>query len=387
MKVDQTTGFKTQNICAVPIFSFDSSVIGVIEIINKINSNFIDRDLKLLQSFASFSSVAFDNSRLRDSNLPINYTETELNKYLTEKEKKTTLIPEKLKLTSNEIRISNSLDFFAIEWNSLSLIKLLFNIFDKFNLLNYLKISNQILFQFLFEIRSYYNDVPYHNWIHVCDSTQYLSYLISQSNIQSHFSPLEITALIISSICHDVNHEGFNTIYNQKSEIPLSILYKDRSILESYHCSIAIQILTKDDTNLFQNLDEDDYILIWNLIIELILSTDMTFHFKILNNIKFKEINLKDFNIKLQILQLLLKTADISNVCRPFKITEKWVDLLYDEINDQNNNFDKQKSQIGFYNFICIPLYQILSKIFPSLSFNLENIFINLENWKKKKIV
>ena len=96
---------------------------------------------------------------------------------------------------------------------------------------------------------------------------------------------------------------------------------------------------------------------------------------------------------------MLLKVADISNVSRPFEIADKWCDVLNEEffrqgdnekqqgieltspLNDRENS-NKPKSQIGFYNFICIPIYQTVARAFPALTVNVESVKSNLEKWK-----
>ena len=98
-------------------------------------------------------------------------------------------------------------------------------------------------------------------------------------------------------------------------------------------------------------------------------------------------------------LQLVIKVADISNVSRPFELANKWCDILNNEffrqgdlekesgigltspLNDRENS-DKPKSQIGFYNFICLPLYQVVALIFPPLQVNVDSLKSNLEVWK-----
>jgi hypothetical protein len=44
---------------------------------------------------------------------------------------------------------------------------------------------------------------------------------------------------------------------------------------------------------------------------------------------------------------------------------------------------NKPKGQIGFYNFVCMPLYQAVARIFPELEVNLDAVKANLERWKQ----
>jgi len=61
--VDQSTGFTTRSALCVPMIS-KGRVIGVIEVLNKINADFTAGDEDLLQSISSSVSIAIENARL-----------------------------------------------------------------------------------------------------------------------------------------------------------------------------------------------------------------------------------------------------------------------------------------------------------------------------------
>jgi len=60
---DRNSGFHTRSVLAVPLIS-QGRVLGVIEVLNKINGEFLENDLKLLQSIATSVSIALENARL-----------------------------------------------------------------------------------------------------------------------------------------------------------------------------------------------------------------------------------------------------------------------------------------------------------------------------------
>jgi len=62
-KIDETTGFSTRSALCVPMIS-QGRVIGVIEVLNKLEGDFSDKDKDLLQSIATSVSIALENSRL-----------------------------------------------------------------------------------------------------------------------------------------------------------------------------------------------------------------------------------------------------------------------------------------------------------------------------------
>ncbi len=61
--MDKTTGFRTRSALCVPMIS-KGRVIGVIEVLNKINGDFTAGDEDLLQSISSSVSIAIENARL-----------------------------------------------------------------------------------------------------------------------------------------------------------------------------------------------------------------------------------------------------------------------------------------------------------------------------------
>jgi hypothetical protein len=109
--------------------------------------------------------------------------------------------------------------------------------------------------------------------------------------------------------------------------------------------------------------------------------------------------DMSDAADRLMIMQLVLKCGDVSNVSRPFDLADKWCDVLCEEffrqgdlemaqgmeytspLNDREH-LDKPKSQIGFYTFVCLPLYQTCSRALPPLEVNCDQIKSNLGVWK-----
>jgi len=62
-KIDEVTGFRTRSVLCVPMIS-QGKVVGVIEVLNKIDGEFIEDDRDVLQSIATSVSIALENARL-----------------------------------------------------------------------------------------------------------------------------------------------------------------------------------------------------------------------------------------------------------------------------------------------------------------------------------
>lgn len=61
---DQKTGFTTRNILTVPLRNVEEKIIGVFQVLNKIDNVYSEEDIKLSLAFASISAVAIENARL-----------------------------------------------------------------------------------------------------------------------------------------------------------------------------------------------------------------------------------------------------------------------------------------------------------------------------------
>ncbi len=62
--IDLETGYKTESILSVPVFNSQDEILGVIQVINKIDGVFETSDLSILQGFASQIRIAIENARL-----------------------------------------------------------------------------------------------------------------------------------------------------------------------------------------------------------------------------------------------------------------------------------------------------------------------------------
>jgi class 3 adenylate cyclase/putative methionine-R-sulfoxide reductase with GAF domain len=76
-EIDRMIGFETRSVLCVPLISM-GKVIGVIEVINKLDGEFNDNDLHLLQSIATSLSIALENSRLYQETLSMAANERDI---------------------------------------------------------------------------------------------------------------------------------------------------------------------------------------------------------------------------------------------------------------------------------------------------------------------
>lgn len=61
--IDEQTGFKTKNILCAPVRTVKNEVIGVIQVLNKLEDDFTTEDLKLLEAMTTQASVALQSTQ------------------------------------------------------------------------------------------------------------------------------------------------------------------------------------------------------------------------------------------------------------------------------------------------------------------------------------
>lgn len=208
---------------------------------------------------------------------------------------------------------------------------------------------------------------------------------------------LEIFATLVAALIHDYEHTGTTNNFHVMSGSDTALLYNDRAVLENHHISSAFRVLKDEECNILQNLSRDEYRELRTLIIDMVLATDMSFHFQQLKNMK-NLLTLAEPQVdKSKALSLVLHCCDISHPAKRWDIHHKWTMLLLEEFFRQGdlerelglpfsplcdrNNTLVAESQIGFIEFIVEPsmavctdmLEVILAPIAPMISNNNNN--------------
>ncbi|CAK9831377.1 High affinity cGMP-specific 3',5'-cyclic phosphodiesterase 9A [Anthophora retusa] len=275
--------------------------------------------------------------------------------------------------------------FDARQWEDEELLLMLQTMFVELDLPQKFNIPLPILRNFLYEVYNNYNEVPFHNFRH-CFCVAQMMYAIAWAvDLPSRIGDLEVFILIVSCICHDLDHPGYNNIYQINARTELALRYNDISPLENHHCSVAFRVLEAPECNILASLDNATYRIVREGIIRCILATDMARHNEILG--QFTDIILEfDYSSKAHInllSMILIKVADISNEARPMEVAEPWLDRLLQEFFKQSDaekleglpvtpfmdrdKVTKPSSQVSFIGLVLLPLFEALGELFPEL--------------------
>uniref|UniRef100_A0A670Y2L8 Phosphodiesterase n=1 Tax=Pseudonaja textilis TaxID=8673 RepID=A0A670Y2L8_PSETE len=205
-------------------------------------------------------------------------------------------------------------------------------IFAKYDLLTRFQIPITILISFAKALEAGYSKHknPYHNSLHAADVTQTVHAIMIHTGMLQWFTDLEILAIFFSSIIHDYEHTGTTNHFHIETRSKAALLYNDRSVLENHHLSAAFRLLQDKDTNILGNLTKDEWRELRRMVINVVLSTDMSHHFQQMKIIKH-------ISQCLQEQEGGMESADISHPAKPWELHHQWSEALLEEFFEQGD--------------------------------------------------
>ncbi|KAL4512042.1 hypothetical protein ABPG72_005044 [Tetrahymena utriculariae] len=280
---------------------------------------------------------------------------------------------------------------------------LLVYLFDKFNLLDDLKIDSQKFINLSVRVQNGYRDNPYHDRLHSFDVTQTIHFFISKCKFGelAKLKSMERAAMYFSAAIHDFDHPGYNNVFLINTQNILALKFNDQSVLENHHVSSVYEMILKNNNlNIFSNFSNDEYKQFREMVVNMVLATDMTKHFTDISKLKSR-IAATDFEIdgkdKKTVMESLLHASDISNPARPWEICYQWTNKVMTEFWAQGDEEKRlglpvtylcdrvetntSKSQQGFIDFVVKPLFEIISNFLPELQQFMINFEQNKEKW------
>lgn len=251
----------------------------------------------------------------------------------------------------------------------------------------------------------YHADNPYHNATHAADVVQFINFMLVGCEVEEYLalSPVEVAGCFLAAAVHDYDHPGLNNGYLVSTQAELALRYNDRSVLESHHVASAFALTLQEDKDLFVEQGKEDYRHMRELMIEMVLATDIAQHFTILSKFRAKfvdspsEMKMEDRTLA---LSLLLHAADISNPSRPWAVCQRWTKLVMEEFWTQGDRerslglpitfmmdryaVNVAKSQVGFIDMIVAPVFSAFKEILPKFEAPCQSLQSNKATWSRK---
>ena len=266
---------------------------------------------------------------------------------------------------------------------------------------------------------SYLETTLYHNAMHGADVAQSLCIFFLSSNAEqiSESTVLDLLGMIISAMGHDLGHPGYNNNFHINALSDLALTYNDASCLENFHTSYLFKILKKEENNIFEKFNTQNFKSIRKRMISQILATDMANHGEVVSLIRAKikaceeeeeegDVNFEllsgneksKFDEQQMLFNYLIHAADLGHNCKKFEISLQWVEVLCEEFWKQGDmekkkgipisflcdrdKIDVPTSQIGFLRGFIVTTFDCLAAMFPSLKYTMENAENNIKQWQ-----
>ncbi|XP_070278782.1 dual 3',5'-cyclic-AMP and -GMP phosphodiesterase 11A isoform X1 [Myotis yumanensis] len=408
-EADQISGFHIRSVLCVPIWNSSHQIIGVAQVLNRLDGKpFDDADQRLFEAFVIFCGLGINNTIMYDQvkkswakqsvaldvlSYHATCSKAEVDKF------KAANIPLVSELAIDDIHF----DDFSLDVDAM--ITAALRMFMELGMVQKFKIDYETLCRWLLTVRKNYRMVLYHNWRHAFNVCQLMFAMLTTAGFQEILTEVEILAVIVGCLCHDLDHRGTNNAFQAKSGSALAQLYGTSATLEHHHFNHAVMILQSEGHNIFANLSSKDYSDLMQLLKQSILATDLTLYFE--RRTEFFELVSKgeyDWNIKphRDIFRSMLMTAcDLGAVTKPWEISRQVAELVTSEFFEQGDRerselkltpsaiFDRNRKdelprlQLEWIDSICMPLYQALVKVNVKLKPMLDSVSENRSKWEE----
>nr|XP_012997765.1 dual 3',5'-cyclic-AMP and -GMP phosphodiesterase 11A [Cavia porcellus] len=408
-KADQISGFHIRSVLCVPIWNSNHQIIGVAQVLNRLDGKpFDDADQRLFEAFVIFCGLGINNTIMYDQvkkswakqsvaldvlSYHATCSKAEVDKF------KAANIPLVSELAIDDIHF----DDFSLDVDAM--ITAALRMFMELGMVQKFKIDYETLCRWLLTVRKNYRMVLYHNWRHAFNVCQLMFAMLTTAGFQEILTEVEILAVIVGCLCHDLDHRGTNNAFQAKSGSALAQLYGTSATLEHHHFNHAVMILQSEGHNIFANLSSKEYSDLMQLLKQSILATDLTLYFE--RRTEFFELVSKgeyDWNIKnhRDVFRSMLMTAcDLGAVTKPWEISRQVAELVTSEFFEQGDReraelkltpsaiFDRNRKdelprlQLEWIDSICMPLYQALVKVNMKLKPMLDSVAANRSKWEE----
>lgn len=267
---------------------------------------------------------------------------------------------------------------------------------------------------FAVAVANRYQPNPFHNFSHALDVTAGVLRTMAESGANLIFSADSQLWLLIAAVAHDLGHPGVNNQFLVETSHAYALRYNDRSPLENFHCASLFQLVQVPDNNIFRSLPNTVYKEARKAIVASILATDMAEHHSMLTELGlllevnselldrgFEDPGVVELLQEKGNLQLLansfLHFSDTGNPMKPWPLCYKLAQLCLDEffaqgdkekahgipvqmLNDRDK-VNRPNSQVGFIEFMILPLAEAMVSLFPALQYCTQNLGENTGRW------
>jgi hypothetical protein len=299
-------------------------------------------------------------------------------------------------------------------------------LFEELGLIETFSLERAKLQNFLVAIEQGYPDSnPYHNKAHGASVVHLMHMLLMHGGVSEAVCAQPLLAVgggedmehrrlfvtlagLFAAIVHDYEHPGLSNAFLVNTSNFKALRYNDKSPNENHHASAAFEVLQRPECNFLEHFAAKDIRQLRALVIDLVLSTDMAESNKIVTSFQDTIGSMDEQESSrfvpqsaqhaVMTLQMALKSADVGHLTLGWNMHLRWVQRLESEFFAQGDKektlglpdisflMDREKpgvsqTQVGFFEFVALPLFKSIAKAFPSASPMLSGVQENYQRW------
>lgn len=214
---------------------------------------------------------------------------------------------------------------------------------------------------------------PYHNFKHAFSVLNTIFYVIKTSDSFLYFGDQGVAAMILSALCHDLDHPGNNNDFEINTNSELALKYNNKSVLENHHCFVFFSLLQNEKFNILKEMSKAEMNVFRNICVELFIMTDPKFHFEMLAKFqmllkKFEKEEFhqeKNFECFISLAGNILHGADLCGPTRPREEALEWSKLIsYEFESQQKKELEMGLQETQFFKDLQIPKKRAMNELF-----------------------
>ncbi|XP_054846523.1 cGMP-specific 3',5'-cyclic phosphodiesterase isoform X1 [Eublepharis macularius] len=390
-----------------------NKVIGVCQLVNKMEENsgkikaFNRNDEQFLEAFVIFCGLGIQNTQMYEAveraMAKQMVTLEVLSYHASAAEEETRELQAAVVPSAQSLKLTDFY-FSDFELSDMETSLCTVRMFIDLNLVQNFQMKHEVLCRWILSVRkNYRKNVAYHNWRHAFNTAQCMFAALKSGRIQNKLTDVEVLALLIAALSHDLDHRGVNNSYIQRSEHPLAQLYC-HSIMEHHHFDQCLMILNTPGNQILSGLSVEEYKATLKMIKQAILATDLALYIKrrgeFFDLLREKRLSLEDPYQKELFLAMLMTACDLSAITKPWPVQQRIAELVAAEFFDQGDKERKELNiepadlmnrekknkipsmQVGFIDAICLQLYEALVHISEACSPLLDGCRKNRQKWQ-----
>lgn len=299
-----------------------------------------------------------------------------------------------------------SLEFSALDWPADELSDLAASVLMHTGCVEACCIPESNVRDWAAAVQPRYQENAFHNWYHAFSVFQTCYFQLCTTELIQRLRFLDVLALLVSALCHDLDHPGVTNAFLVESENELALRYNDVSVLENYHAFRACELLRTPSQDLAAGLSRPERAALRREIIRCILDTDMVRHSELCQLILARSGVGWDENVNQDrqlVLSCIIHSSDLSGQTLPWPVAAQWEARISQEFASQaaqelaagrtpapfmqfrmEDVRQRGKLQRDFIDFVLLPLWDPYTQLVPQLRPCYENLIKNRERYERR---